>query len=71
VNILTFDIEDWFHILENDSTKTTNEWLNYEPRIYTNMEYIFEALDEIETKLTFFCLGWITERYPDIIRVII
>jgi hypothetical protein len=26
MNILTFDIEDWFHILDNDSTKTAIEW---------------------------------------------
>ena len=26
MNILTFDIEEWFHILDNDSTKTIKEW---------------------------------------------
>jgi polysaccharide deacetylase family protein (PEP-CTERM system associated) len=71
MNILTFDIEEWFHILDNDSTKTRNEWIHYEPRIYANMERIFIFLDTVKVKATFFCLGWIAETYPDIIRSII
>jgi polysaccharide deacetylase family protein (PEP-CTERM system associated) len=71
VNILTFDIEDWFHILDNDSTKTRNEWVHYESRIHSNMERIFSFLDTVGVKATFFCLGWIAETYPDIIKAII
>ena len=33
MNILTFDIEEWFHLLDNDSTKTEKKWGNYEFRI--------------------------------------
>jgi polysaccharide deacetylase family protein (PEP-CTERM system associated) len=71
MNILTFDIEEWFHILDNDSTKTANEWRRYEPRIYSNMERIFTALNDTGVKATFFCLGWIVEKYPDIIKTIV
>jgi polysaccharide deacetylase family protein (PEP-CTERM system associated) len=69
--ILTFDIEEWFHILDNESTKTINEWKNYEVRIHTNMERIFSILDKRNQKATFFCLGWIAETYPEIIKEII
>lgn len=61
MNILTFDIEEWFHILVNHSTKTLNEWKNYEVRIHQNMERIFNILERTNTKATFFCLGWIAE----------
>jgi polysaccharide deacetylase family protein (PEP-CTERM system associated) len=71
MNILTFDIEDWFHILDNDSTKTAIEWQHYESRIYANMERIFSVLEETRTKATFFCLGWMVEKYPDVIKAII
>lgn len=70
MNILTFDIEEWFHILDNDSTKTANEWQRYESRIHINMEYIFKILDDMGVKATFFCLGWIAEKYPDVIKAI-
>lgn len=71
MNILTFDIEEWFHILDNDSTKTAREWQQYESRIHINMERIFNALGETDVKATFFCLGWIVEKYPDIVKMIV
>jgi polysaccharide deacetylase family protein (PEP-CTERM system associated) len=71
MNILTFDIEEWFHILDNHSTKTINEWKKYEVRIHANMERIFGILEKTNTKATFFCLGWIAETYPEVIRDIV
>lgn len=70
MNILTFDIEEWFHLLDNDSTKTYNEWKNYEVRIHQNMERIFTILEKTNQQATFFCLGWIAETYPEIIKEI-
>lgn len=54
MNILTFDIEEWFHILANDSTKTEKQWNNYEIRIHKNMERIFHILEQHNQKATFF-----------------
>ncbi len=68
--ILTFDIEEWFHILDNESTKTEKEWGNYECRIYKNMDRIFRILQDYDIKATFFCLGWIADKYPDLIKKI-
>lgn len=70
MNILTFDIEEWFHILDNDSTKQVHQWNNFESRIHKNVDIILGSLAEHNTKATFFCLGWIAERYPEIIRKI-
>jgi polysaccharide deacetylase family protein (PEP-CTERM system associated) len=71
MNILTFNIEEWFHILDNESTKTINEWKNYEVRIHQNMERIFNILERTNTKATFFCLGWIAETYPGVVKEIV
>ncbi len=70
MKILTFDIEEWFHILDNDSTKTFNEWSNYESRIHINMERIFKLLAKSNQKATFFVVGWIAEKYPDVVKKI-
>ena len=70
MRILTFDIEEWFHILDNKSTKTVKEWSNYESRIHSNMDKIFDLLDKSNQKATFFVVGWIAEMYPEIIRKI-
>ena len=43
MNILTFDIEEWFHLLDNDSTRSEEQWKGFEVRIYENMERIFSV----------------------------
>jgi peptidoglycan-N-acetylglucosamine deacetylase len=70
MKILTFDIEEWFHILDNQSTKTELEWRQYESRIHQNMERILNLLEGKSQKATFFCLGWIAEKYPEVIKTI-
>lgn len=70
MRILTFDIEEWFHILDNDSTKTENEWSKYETRIQKNTDRILEILETTSSSATLFCLGWIAEKYPSVIRKI-
>ena len=70
MHILTFDIEEWFHILDNDSTKTEKEWSNYEYRLDANMDRIFELLDRQNQKATFFCLGWVAREFPHILKKI-
>ena len=68
MNILTFDIEEWFHILDNESIKSEKEWSNYEYRLDANMDRIFELLERENQKATFFCLGWIARKFPHIIK---
>lgn len=70
MNILTCDVEEWFHLLDCDATRTENEWKNYEVRIYDNVERIFRVLEDTNTKATFFIIGWIAKTYPDLVKKI-
>jgi len=70
MNILTIDIEEWFHILDNDSTRSLDSWVNYEERIHRNVDRVLGLLDGKGLRATFFCLGWIADRYPEVIRSI-
>ena len=70
MNILTFDIEEWFHILDNRSTKTETEWLKYEARIHQNMDRIFKFLTKNNLSATFFVVGWIAKNYPEVVKKI-
>ena len=71
MNILTYDLEEWFHLLDNESTKTEKQWCNFESRIHHNLERILEQLARNEVKASFFCVGWIAEKYPEVIKRII
>jgi peptidoglycan-N-acetylglucosamine deacetylase len=70
MRILTFDIEEWFHLLDNDSTKSVNQWNSFESRIHYGMNLIYDIIDKYQVKATFFVVGWIAEKYPEIIREI-
>lgn len=67
MNILTFDIEDWYNC---DFISEDFDWDKHEVRIYQGVDRILEELDKRNLKGTFFCLGWIAERHPEVIRSI-
>lgn len=67
-NILTIDVEDWFHILGVDTiSNDINIWNKYESRVVDNTTRILEILSKDDIKATFFVLGWIAERFPQLI----
>lgn len=68
MNILTFDVEEWFHLLDFDATRGEEQWGQYEVRIYENVERILNLLEETNTKATFFIIGWVAKTYPDLVR---
>jgi polysaccharide deacetylase family protein (PEP-CTERM system associated) len=67
MNILTFDVEEWFHC---DFISDNSSWVNYETRIYHSVDKILGHLSEKNQKGTFFILGWIADKYPDVVRKI-
>ena len=70
MNILTFDIEEWFHILNNPSTDNESSWGSFEYRLRSNIDRILYLLDKSNNIATFFCLGWVARKYPNIIKEI-
>lgn len=68
MNILTFDVEEWFHLLDNDSTRSEEQWKNYEVRIHENVDRIFRILEDTNTRATFFIIGWIAKTYPELVK---
>jgi len=70
MNILTFDIEEWFHILDHEATKTEAEWSGFPSRIHRNIDRILSILDDHNQLATFFCLGWVARNYPEVVRKI-
>ena len=65
--IITIDLEDWFHILDIESLNDYNTWDQKENRIYDNTFRILKFFQENNVKATFFALGWIAKKYPDLL----
>jgi polysaccharide deacetylase family protein (PEP-CTERM system associated) len=70
MKILTFDIEDWFHVLDNPNTETITQWNQFESRLAVGVDRILNSLDERNLKASFFILGWVAEKYPEVVKKI-
>ena len=67
-NILSVDVEDWFHILELSTTPNINTWNNLESRVKNNFYTLLDEFDKTDTKVTCFFLGWVAEKFPEIVK---
>ncbi len=70
-NALTIDVEDYFQVSALAPYIGRAEWTTRECRVERNMDTILRLLDDRGAKATFFTLGWIAERYPQIVRSIV
>ena len=69
-NVLSFDIEDWFHMVEIDAVADPDRWPDLESIVQRYTEWIVSTVTEANVSATFFVLGWIAQRYPQLVRLI-
>ena len=70
-NALTIDVEDYFQVSAFAPYIDRLEWNSRDCRVERNVGRILQLLDDAGTKATFFTLGWIAERYPQLVREIV
>ncbi len=66
-NALSIDVEDWFQASEFDEVIGYKNWDKCESRVEANLLHILKLLNVKRTKATFFVLGWIAERFPELV----
>lgn len=70
-NALTIDVEDYFQVSAMAPYIDRGEWDHRECRVERNIDRILQLLSDADTQATFFTLGWIAERYPELVRRIV
>lgn len=65
-NAVTVDLEDWYQGIE----QPFESWPRFEDRLRVGLDRVLEILDQSGAKATFFVLGWISEKHPEVIRQI-
>ncbi|MGB9773628.1 MAG: XrtA system polysaccharide deacetylase [Bacteroidota bacterium] len=70
INAMTIDLEDWFCVHNLSQVIKKEEWDRYEMRVLGSTRRILALLKKHEVNATFFVLGWIAERAPELIREI-
>ncbi len=71
VNALSFDIEDWFHLVEIEAVADTNRWSSFPSIVEHRTEEILEICAQHHATATFYFLGWIADRYPGLVRRVV
>lgn len=71
INGFTIDLEDWFCSHNLNGNIKYEDWDKLPGRIIEPTMCILQLLSKYQTKATFFVLGWIADRYPDLIRTIV
>lgn len=70
INAMSVDVEDYFHVSAFESVISRPEWDGLEPRVQSNTRRLLRLFGSRNVKSTFFVLGWVAERWPDLIREI-
>jgi polysaccharide deacetylase family protein (PEP-CTERM system associated) len=70
-NALTIDVEDYFQVSAFSQHIDRGDWERIPCRVERNIERVLELLSLSDSKATFFTLGWLAERYPQVVREIV
>jgi polysaccharide deacetylase family protein (PEP-CTERM system associated) len=62
------DVEDYFHAEAVARYIGRDKWDSLESRVVRNTERVVELLGEHNVRATFFVLGWVASRFPQLIR---
>jgi len=67
-HLLTFDIEEWFHLVGVRAMDDRSRWESLEPTVEPLTDAILTLLAQYQAKATFFVLGWVAQRYPRLVQ---
>ena len=69
-NAMSIDLEDWYCANNVTQVVKRENWSKCESRVHESTKKILNLLKKHDTRATFFVLGWIAERCPELIREI-
>ena len=68
---MTIDVEDYFQVSAFENLIAVSDWEKKECRVEANMDKLLQLFADNDTKATFFTLGWIAQRYPQMIKKVV
>jgi len=67
-NALTVDVEDYYHVAALAPSIPRDSWASRESRVVGNTHKLLAIFEQFDVRGTFFVLGWVAERYPQLVR---
>jgi polysaccharide deacetylase family protein (PEP-CTERM system associated) len=68
LNALTVDVEDYYHVSAFESLIGRHQWNSFESRVVASTQRILDVLADASVRGTFFVLGYVAERHPELVR---
>ncbi len=68
VHAMTIDVEDYFQVSAFENVIARGDWDRLPLRVADNTNNLLDLFSESDIKATFFILGWVAERCPDLIK---
>lgn len=69
--VMSIDVEDWFQVENLKAAIPRSSWDDRPLRVAANTRRILDVFARTGTRATFFCLGWVAEREPALVREIV
>jgi polysaccharide deacetylase family protein (PEP-CTERM system associated) len=67
-NVMSIDLEDWFCVYNLSRIIPYADWDRCESRVERNTTRLLELFARHKVQATFFVLGWVADRFPDLVR---
>ncbi len=67
---MTVDVEDYFHVAALAKVISPDQWEQWPSSVERNTQRLLDLFDTANIKATFFVLGWVAERHPQLVREI-
>jgi polysaccharide deacetylase family protein (PEP-CTERM system associated) len=71
LNAMTVDVEDYFHAEALSTCFPRGHWKSLEGRVEANVDRLLTLFETARITATFFVLGWVAERYPQMVARIV
>lgn len=71
INGLSVDVEDWFQVGAFENVIARGDWDSIKTRVEDNVYRVIDLFAEADVRATFFTLGWVAQRHPEMIRRIV
>ena len=70
LNALSVDVEDYYHVTAFEPWIPRRQWGDMPSRVVANTRRVLDLFDEFGARATFFVLGWVARRHPQLVREI-
>jgi polysaccharide deacetylase family protein (PEP-CTERM system associated) len=70
MNVMSVDVEDWFCVYNLSRLISYADWDKYESRVERNTLRLLDLFGKHHVEVTFFVLGWVADRFPDLVKEI-